>query len=188
MKKLFFLLALWIPIVSFAQNHLEFRGVPIDGHINTFVSKMNKIGYSEVYRNESGAIMKGKFTNQDAELIIVATAKSKTVWKVAAHLDEDASWSKLKSDYFEYVNLYISKYGQPSNHFEFFSSPYYEGDGFELQALKNDKCHYATYFTTDNGTLSVSISSSGNLSLSYEDNINANLMTKEKQSSALDDI
>lgn len=188
MKKLLLLIALMMPIALFAQNHLEFRGVPIDGHRDKFVAEMKKLGYQEVYRNETGVAMEGTFTNKDAKLLILATVKSKTVWKVAAQIDEDASWSQLKSDYYEYVKLYKTKYGEPFDHFEFFSSPYYEGDGYELQALRNDKCTYSSFFATEKGILSVSIISSGRLSLVYEDKINTSLMNTEKESSVLDDI
>ena len=188
MKKLLFLFVMLMPVALIAQNHMEFRGVPINGHRDSFVSEMKKLGYSEVYRNETGIAMKGQFTNKDADIIILASAKTKTVWKVAAQIDEDASWSKLKSDYFYYVELYTSKYGQPSDHFEFFSSPYYEGDGYELQALRKDKCTYSTFFTTNSGTIMVKITNSGRLSLEYEDKINSNQDSKEKERSVLDDI
>lgn len=65
---------------------------------------------------------------------------------------------------------------------------YYEGDGYELQALKNDKCTYSTYFKTEKGTLNVAITSSGNLSLGYEDKINTEIQTEEKNNADLNDI
>lgn len=193
MKKLTFwsvlmLMVMALPTTLFSQNHMEFRGVPINGHRDTFVSEMKKLGYTEVFRNEMGVAMKGKFTNKEANIIILASPKTQTVWKVAAQFDEDKSWSSLKSDYYYYVELYTSKYGKPSNHFEFFSDPYYEGDGFELQALKNDKCTYSSFFTIENGYITVTITKSGNISLEYEDKINSNVRTEEKDSSALDDI
>ena len=40
-------ISLMFSIAVFAQNHLEFRGIPIDGHINDFVRKMKAIGYVE---------------------------------------------------------------------------------------------------------------------------------------------
>ena len=187
-KQLLLLYFLLITVALIAQNHMEFRGVPITGHRDSFVSEMKKLGYSETYRNETGIVMEGKFTNKDAELLILSSAKSKTVWKVAAQIDQDESWSKLKRDYFYYVELYTSKYGQPSDHFEYFLSPYYEGDGFELQALRNEKCTYSTFFITDSGFIGVKITNSGKLSLEYEDRINSDQDSKEKESSVLDDI
>jgi hypothetical protein len=86
------------------------------------------------------------------------------------------------------VELYTSKYGQPSDNFEYILSPYYEGDGFELQALRNEKCTYSTFFITDSGFIIVKMTNSGKLSLEYEDKTNSDQDSKEKESSVLDDI
>ena len=190
MKKLLFLvLAFCFSITAMAQNeHLEFKGVPIDGHIENFVSELKKQGFVEEHRFDTGVIMKGKFTGKDANIFILPTAKTKIVWKVAAQIGEDEAWQTLKSNYFEYVKLYSSKYGEPTHHYEFFSDPYYEGDGYELQALRKDKCTYWTAYELTNGVLTVSITSQGKISLSYEDSKNAKIMKQEKTSNALDDI
>lgn len=190
MKKLLFLiLAFCSSVAAMAQNgHLEFKGVPIDGNIDNFVSELKKQGFEELHRLDAGAIMKGNFTGKDANIYILPSAKTKTVWKVSAQFGEDESWQDLKSYYFEYVKLYASKYGEPSNHFEFFSSPYYEGDGYELQALRKDKCNYLTAFELSNGVITISITTQGKVSLSYEDSKNAEIMKQEKKSNALDDI
>ena len=52
------------------------------------------------------------------------------------------------------VELFTKKYGEPKDHFEFFSSPYYEGDGYELQALRKEKCNYISFWTLDKGDYS----------------------------------
>lgn len=167
---------------------MVFKGIPIDGHIEDFVKALENQGYKKVYDGTSGVVMKGDFTGKNAEIFILYTSKTKTVWKVAAQFDKNSSWYKLKSDYFDYVELYTQKYGKPSEHFEFFVDPYYEGDGYELQALEKEKCFYNTFFKTELGILSVKIASSGTITLSYEDYINSNKEDSEKTSSALDDI
>lgn len=183
------ILAFCFSLTVMAQSeHLEFKSVPIDGHIDKFVSDLKKQGYEELHRFDAGVVMKGKFTGKDADIFILPTVKTKTVWKVSAQIGEDESWQSLKSKYYEYIKLYSSKYGEPSSHYEFFSDPYYEGDGYELQALKKDKCTYWTAYTLTNGVLTVSITSQGKISLSYEDSKNAELMKQEKKSNALDDI
>ncbi len=189
MKKCFLLVllfALQMPLC--AQQHLDFRGVPICGHIDNFVAKMKELGYTYVEKDGKLALMKGQFANRDVDLVIVSSPKTKQVWKVAVFFPEQVSWSSLKSLYFEYKDLYKIKYGSPKNEFEFFSSPYYEGDGYELQALRNEKCTYFTYFERSNGLIAIQLTGSVRLSISYEDSANAELKESERTSSALNDI
>lgn len=188
MKKLVLLfVAMLMSTTFFAQEHLDFRGVPIDGHIDNFVSKMEGLGYTLDNKSDKSAKMSGQFTGRNVELWIFYTRKTHTVWKVVMYFDED-SWSSLKSDYFEYKKLYTQKYGEPSSSYEFFSKPYYEGDGYELQALRKEKCHYLSLYKLDTGTIAVQISEFEQLKLAYEDEINSDLMTEEKNSAALDEI
>ena len=98
------------------------------------------------------------------------------------------TWSDILSDYSTYVDLFTKKYGFPSDRFEFFEEPYYKGDGYELQALRNGKCNYVSFFKTDKGTIMIEMSREERLRLTYEDKINAELQNKEKTSRNLDDI
>ena len=70
----------------------------------------------------------------------------------------------------------------------FFSKPYYEGDGYELQALRKEKCHYISFYKLPLGAAIVEISQFGHIQIGYEDNINYELKKKEEESEALDDI
>lgn len=189
MRKIFLALAfLIVSLLSFAQEHIEFKGIPLNGSSMSFASKLKAKGYEQVYHSNFDYVLKGQFTGKEATVYVLGTRSSGTVWKVVAQLPEEDSWAHLKSDYNKYIELFTQKYGTPSDHFEFFSTPYYEGDGYELQALKNDKCTYSTYFKTEKGTLNVAITSSGNLSLGYEDKINTEIQTEEKNNADLNDI
>ena len=188
MKKLALLfVAMLMSTTFFAQEHLDFRGVPLDGHIDDFVTKMEKLGYRLDEKTDNIATMSGKFTSRDVELYVFSSPKTKTVCKVVMYFNKD-SWSSLKSDYFEYKRLYTQKYGKPSSSYEFFSDPYYEGDGYELQALRKEKCHYLSIYKLETGSIAVQISEYEQLKLVYEDGINIDLNKKERTSSALDEI
>ena len=63
-----------------------------------------------------------------------------------------------------------------------------KGDGYELQALRNGKCNYVSFFKTINGTIMVEMSKDERLRLTYEDKINAEKDVKEKTSRNLNDI
>lgn len=183
---LFVVMLLSLPV--FAQEHLDFRGVPIDGHLDDFVTKMEGMGYTVKQRDGEIVMMTGQFTNNNVELWIVSSRQTKTVWKVVVDFSKNSSWSSLKNSYFEYKNLYTKKYGSNNKAFEFFSKPYYEGDGYELQALRGEKCTYATFFLAENGTITVALTKFENLQIRYEDKTNADKSSKEKTASALDEI
>lgn len=190
-NKLLIMLSLVIALSSFAQNsqHLEFKGIPLDGKLSDFVTQLEKEGFTfKEYARDYVAIMEGVFAGDYATIYILATPKSKTVWKAAVNYSEKESWTSLKSDYWDMIELYTKKYGKPENHYEFFSKPYYEGDGFELLALKKEKCHYISFYKLPLGTAVVEISQYGYIQIGYEDSINYQLKKQEEESEVLDDI
>lgn len=163
-------------------------GIPIDGNISDFVIKLEAKNFSVIKKYGNNILMEGQFAGKSAEVFVLSTNKTKTVWKVAVYFNKKSSWYSLKSDYKEYKELFTEKYGKPSDTFEFFSKPYYEGDGYELQALRKDKCTYVTFFELETGNIAVKISSSGSIALVYEDALNSDIKEREGKSSVMDDI
>ena len=162
---------------------------PINGAMNEFVIQMKSKGFVHEYTGKDGIMMKGVFVGKDCSIVIVCTPKTKTVWKVAVNFEREyTSWSSLKIDYLEIVNSYIGKYGSPTKKFDFFSDPYNEGDGYELQAVKMDKCYYRTFWELERGYIVISIDKNAKISIGYEDKLNTEKLDKEKQSQIDDDI
>ena len=175
----------------FAQDsisHLEFKGIPINGKIDNFVNKLETQGFRITEKLDDIVMMKGQFTGKDATIYIISTKKSKTVWKVVVEFSEQSSWFSLKSDYNYYKEMFVKKYGIPTDNYEFFSKPYYEGDGYELSALRNGKCHYISAFETKSGVVYLEISKFKKIKINYEDETNSNIMNREKEESVIDDI
>ena len=190
MKKIFGMMLLCvISISASAQEHLTFKGVPINGHITTFVSKLKSLGFKEVASSDYSAVVEGEFGGNECQVAIYGSKKSKVVHKVIVILDESSSWHSLKSKYNEYKELLTSKYGKGTS-FEFFSDPYYEGDGYELGAVRNDKCTYLTFFETSNGDIVISIVNAGKpvTSLGYMDKVNSAIAEKEEKSLLFGDL
>jgi hypothetical protein len=188
MKHILLLVFLLISLSAYSQEHLTFKGMPIDGLSSVFVSSLKAKGYEQTYKDENGNyIMTGSFTGKNADLYILATRKSHIVWKVVVSFDQLDSWTSLKSVYNDYIDLFSKKYGRPKR-IETFKSPYYEGDGYELQALRLEKCIYFTYFETPLGDISIEISNDAKIKLSYEDKINLDLKHTEQNSLDLDEI
>lgn len=176
---------------TFAQDdstHLEFKGIPINGKIDDFVKKLQSQGFSIVNRENSGVIMSGQFTGKEAEVMVLNTKTSKTVWKVVVYLPKQTSWYSIKSEYKYYTEMFTKKYGNPLHTFSFFSDPYYEGDGYEMQAVRNEKCTYYSGYHIQEGNISVEISKYQQIKIAYEDSINTTIMDKEKEDAVINDI
>ena len=66
-------------MLTFAQTseHLSFKGVPIDGTLNVYVSKMEKGGFTLIGTEDGVAMLKGDFAAYKGCIIEVATLKQK---------------------------------------------------------------------------------------------------------------
>lgn len=176
---------------AFAQNdtsHLEFKGIPINGKIDDFVKKLQAQGFTIVKKEDLGVMMNGQFTGKEAEVMILNTKRTKTVWKVVVYLPKQTSWYSIKSEYKYYTEMFTKKYGTPLHTFSFFSEPYYEGDGYEMQAIRNEKCTYFSGYHTQEGIISVDISKYQQIKIAYEDSANTTLMDREKEDAVINDI
>jgi hypothetical protein len=90
------------------------------------------------------------------------------------------NWDDLKSQFDSYHNLLLEKYGETSDRFQFFSSPYYEGDGFEMQAVEKDKCSYMSFWSNIEGaSYSVEITKYKQVKITYENDELFRLKDKE---------
>ncbi len=167
---------------------MEFKGTSLNGTLSSFVQKMKVKGYKTILTQDNAVVMEGEFVGKNANIFIYATPKSKIVWKIAVNLEEVVSWSSLKSDYYKLKESYTKKYGKPLHSFEKFDDPYYEGDGYELQALKLEKCTYISYFETPEGLISVGMTSTSSIVICYEDGINVKIASKEKENAVMDEI
>ena len=155
---LFLMLFAFVSVRVGAQEHMMFMKIPIDGTITEFASKMKAKGFVQTEVDKDVITMEGDFMGQACELYIIGTEKTKTVWQVSVWFDEKyTSWYDLKSDYNDIKDSYIGKYGVQTNNYHFFVKPYYEGDGYEMQAVKLDKCRYGSFWDKEDGNIMISI-------------------------------
>ncbi len=188
MKKLFLFLCTitCMNMLNAQEQHLEFKGITIDGPISTFVQQLEKQNFVFKEYQDGFAIMEGTFVGEDCTLLILYTPNTKTVAKVAVYLDKEyTSWYSIKSAYNKLRDVYISKYGTTTSDYRFFSSPYEDGDGYEMTAIKIDKCHYAMFY--DNG-ISLAIATTKQIKIIYEDTINMMLYKQESSANISNDI
>lgn len=173
--------------VVFSQEHLKFKGIPINGDLNTFTNALVKAGFKLDDTDQIINTLSGEFVNNKCTIFVVATKKSKVVWRVKVYLPEVENWFSIKVKYLNLKKEFTEKYGIGDS-YEFFSKPYDEGDGYEMQALELEKCTYSTYFKTVNGSICLEISKFKQIAISYDDKINSELDDLEKKAAISNDI
>ena len=162
-------------------------GMDIDGCVEDFNQRLEMKGFSFIDSFETSYSFWGKFANEIVTLTVLATPISKIVCKVIVFFPDKENWEDLKKDYFFKKKMFKSKYVLESD-FEFFMSPYEEGDGYEIRAVSKEKCNYKSFFSTLGGNIMVEIDKTKRIKVVYEDKINMEKGKTELNKMALDDI
>ena len=193
MKKLLLSLFLVLTsLISFAQtsDHLTFKGVPIDGTLDEYVSKMKKSGFSHLATEDGIAILKGDFAGyKDCTVGVYTLKQQDLVHKIAVIFPDKDTWSRLSTNYFDLKQMLTEKYGKPSDVVEKFdgnSQP--RDDNSKMYEVKFDRCKYYSIWETDAGEIQLSIDHNSVTScfvkLAYFDKINS----AKIKAKAIDDL
>lgn len=173
---------------SQSSDHLVFKGVPIDGTLKEYVSKMVQDGFTNLGTENGTAILNGDFAGYKDCNIGVATLKQKDlVYKIAVIFPEKDTWSSLSGNYFDLKDMLTEKYGKPSEVVEKFdSNSQPRDDNDKMFKVKFDNCKYFSVWTTDKGEIQLSIQHQSvtncYVTLSYSDKINSDIIkTKAKR-------
>ena len=187
MKRLIFLLLFASTIlISLAQDkseHLSFKGVPIDGTLNEYVSKMKAAGFSYLGTQDGTAGFKSCTVG-------VSTLKAvNVVSTIGVIFPSHNDWSSLERDYDHLNSMLTQKYGEPTEVVEQFQSRTNPNTNNEkLHELMMDRCTWYTTFETTKGDIQLSLQK-GDFGqyfvlLKYYDKIN----TDTVRSAAMDDL
>lgn len=179
MKKLIlFTVALIVSLSSFGQ---EFLGVKPEGTKSEVIQQFKSKGFT-VKDDDGGdvVILTGSAAGKDVQLLIVSSPTSKTVWKFVVYLPKKYSWTSLKGEYLEFMETLTTKYGKPKDTYEFFSSPYKEGDGYEMTGVGIGKSNYAAFWPEELG-LAIEISKTEQVKITYENSKNYEISKSEKE-------
>jgi len=158
--------------VSFGQT---FNGIELGKNLVQTQLELKNKGF--VLLKNSGNVYQysGKVGSDNVEVYIVCTPKTKTIWKLQVEIDKSYSWFSAKNSFDKYYGILSEKYGQSKDDYKFFSSPYYDGDGYELQALYVDKCFWTSAWNdTNQNTISLEL-------VSYERGISLTLISYENK-------
>ena len=191
MKKL--LISLFVILyttIGQAQEHLTFKGVPIDGTLDTYVANMKKAGFTFIGEDDGIALLRGDFAGYRNCTIGVVTLKSiDIVNRISVLFDSHQDWNNIYVNYSSLKEMLTTKYGKYADcveKFEGYSEP--RDDNGKMHELTMDKCKFYTIWETDKGSIELEIIK-GNLGggmvrLTYWDNIN----TMSVQEKAMDDL
>ena len=192
MKSIFIILFIAIVVpASYAQvstnesEHMTFKGVPIDGTLNAYVTKMEKSGFEHIETEDGVAILTGDFAGYKDCFIGVVTLEPKNlVSKITVIFPELDTWSELAANYYYLQELLTEKYGEPSDvleKFDTYSEP--DEDRGRMHEVQMDNCKYYTTYETEKGSIQLSIDHESVFScfvrLSYFDKINGKLLREK---------
>lgn len=197
MKKLLSTLFLSFTVfISFSQvmsdtaKHLMFKGVPLDGTLDQYVSKMKQNGFTHLNTKDGVAMLQGDFAGYKSCYVGVSTLKQKDlVYKIGVLFPEKDTWSTLSGNYFDLKQLLTEKYGSPNEIVEKFDSRIEpKDDESKMYDVKFDHCKFISIWSTDKGEIQLSIDhesvSTCFVKLLYFDKINGAAIKKQ----ALDDL
>lgn len=171
-----------ITMIAFAQTseHLSFKGVPIDGTLNEYISKMKQVGFQHIGTENGMAIMNGDFAGyKDCLVGISALQQKDLVYKIGVLFPEKDTWSRLSTNYFDLKEMLTEKYGKPSEEVEKFDVESFQlplDDNDKMHEVGMDNCKYYSIWNTDKGEIQLSIEHESVISsfvrLLYIDKIN----------------
>jgi len=191
MTKIILLFLAYLAFLSAAYSqsskHLVFKGVPLDGTLSEYVSKMEQEGFTNAGTENGTAVLSGEFAGYKDCIVGVSTLKQKDlVYKIAVIFPKKDTWSTLSGNYFDLKYMLAEKYGKPSDVVEKFdSSSPPRDDSDKMFKVKFDNCKYFSLWKTDKGEIQLSIQHESvtrcYVLLSYSDKINSSIVkTKAK--------
>ena len=86
-------------INTMAQEHLSFKGIPIEGSMTEFCQKLKTKGFTQLGRDDNVTTFTGDFTGRQATVGVGATDDGKSVHSVVVIFDESSEWNTLAVSY-----------------------------------------------------------------------------------------
>ena len=159
MKKI--IIALWLFIsagVCFAQSgHMKFKGIPMEGTLNSFVAKLKAKGFTYIGQQDGTAILKGEFAaTKNCTIGVVRFSDKDQVNVVGVIFPEEDSWTGVYKSYLNLKEMLTEKYGEPEVS-ERFSGDKPPSDFLKFYALLHDECHYVSEFACENGKIQLTM-------------------------------
>lgn len=159
MRRFFITIAVILLSMSLnAQDaHLKFKGIPIDGEYKAFAQKLVQKGFKQIEVSTDGIVLIGNFMATPGVMVVVyPDPTSKAVSMVSAMIETNDSWAQIESRYYDVIDTYKEKYGEPTEHVEEFTTEVNNSDFMRRKALDDGQCNYKTIWETDGGRIIIS--------------------------------
>ena len=169
-------------ICSAQSNHMKFKGIPMDGTLQTFTNQLKAKGYTPIGTQDGVSLLEGEFAGYKNCTIGAVADKSGMICKVSVFFPEMDRWGELEKCYNNYKSMLTEKYGEPSLCVERFDNSYVDDDNSRFHELRMDRCKYYTVFTCENGDIQLEITHQSMrcfVMLSYFDNANQEKLKKQ---------
>ena len=155
----FIIALLLMPFSLFAQtDHLKFKGVPIDGTLNQFVTKMQNAGFTKLGQDGKAVILEGDFAGYKDCYIVVSTLDNKDlVKKIGVKFNNHDNWRSLENNYQNLKKMLTKKYGAPFDVVEEFQSRYVNDDNDKYHEVIMNRCNFRTEWKTELGSIILTI-------------------------------
>lgn len=139
------------------KGHLEFLGVPIDGHIDVFTNLLGQKWISLSKKEDNKAILSGDFAGYDDCKIYAyySIAEDQRAWRVDVEIPASSisPWSSLKEDFNYLKNGLTEKYGVSQQ--TTIQQPFYDRHG-NIVYVEEFKKHFVD-ISPSNGHISLKI-------------------------------
>lgn len=189
MKRILIMLAIVMAMSTIsAQEHLSFKGIPIEGSMASFSQKLESKGFAKIGSKNNAAFFDGNFTGRHAMVCVLATDDGNSVHSVAVAFDQSEEWNTLVNTYNYYKDIYTRKYGEPTINKE--DNPSKSDSNVALMhELLQGRVTYVSGWNVTGGTIELSIEkantySDGVVIVKYRDAQNV----ENKIKNDLDDI
>lgn len=167
-------------MMMMGEQHLMFRTLPLDGKLKTAVKEVKSWGFMGL-KIKNMAFLMGTLDGEEVMVTLLATPKTKTLFSASIMYENVENWEGLMRQYQAINAALTAQYGEPSKIVNEFESPYSINNN-PIEAFKEDKATYSTFYTVTGGTVAVDILySEGKLStmVAYVDEQNAELLKEE---------
>ncbi len=194
MKKILVLMMLYFSSYNmFAQNHIQFMGIPLGQQLHMFVFHLKQKGFKDdKFLNSLWAetgdniySMNGLFMGvENQSIALFYTSSNKIVNTVSVDYDYN-SWNSAHNQYSKIKSMLSQKYGKPNKSVEMFSYPTPKDDRGKIKAIQTNKGKYVSTFNVNSGNIEISIhvrdDNKPSVSLMYND-------TSVKERKPIDDL
>ncbi|MGN0222659.1 MAG: hypothetical protein ACI4AM_01395 [Muribaculaceae bacterium] len=152
---------------SSSSDTLSFLGLPMQGTYKEFgqrlINERDFTFYDETPSVPSISLRGTIDGKSGSEVYIFGDSDTKIINRLNVYLPEQSSWNGILQEYTSYIHDFSQRYEVLEQFAEF----EIECTGNEVEAVKDGKCNYATYFNVPGGVILVQISFYMQVEISY---------------------